>query len=169
MFSETASTCFTAPHPLLEETSSRARASRKKVHWAFLRWLMLGSHYLYLRRPITQFFFWISLGGLLLWWLIDLTRLSHLVRQYNERALRALLDQYHDLIEARVRGAASPMIINEPAVAAPQAVAQPPHYEAEPLNQTGLETRPGAILLLSGALVTAVALYMLTPPPLYPH
>lgn len=115
-----------------------------------------------------QLLFWASLGGLLLWWLIDLTRLGHLVRQHNQRALSNLIDEYHDLLEERIRDVASrATAIEPPAFTRPQfaPAAEPPPRVA----LTRFEARLGAVLLLSGALVTAVALYVFYPPPLFPH
>lgn len=142
-----------APLPVAEELALRGRASRKKLRWAYLRWLLLGSHYLYLRRPFTQLLFWASLGGLLLWWLIDLTRIHRLVGRYNERALANLIEVYHDL---RVYGEAEPVSELSPM---PGPARRP----------SAFETRPAAVLLLSGALVATAALYVFNPPRLFPE
>ncbi|HEV2078781.1 MAG TPA: hypothetical protein VGR19_02630 [Allosphingosinicella sp.] len=145
-----------APLPVPDELALRSRASRKKRRWAYFRWLLLGSHYLYLRRPFTQLLFWATLGGLLLWWLIDLTRIPGLVRRHNERALAKLIDEYHDLLELRVHSDAQPVF----ELSSMPAAARTP---------SALETRPAAVLLLSGALVATAALYVFNPPRLFPE
>ncbi len=153
----------TSAHPLLEEVELRGRATRKKLRWAYFRWLLLGSHYLYLRRPFTQILFWATLGGLLLWWLIDLARLPALVRRQNQRALSKLMDEYHDLLELRAGNHESEVVATDPAPAAQPALA--PRACRAPMY----ETRPGAALLLSTALAATVALYVLNPPRLFPE
>ncbi len=142
--------------PVAEELALRGRASRKKLRWTYLRWLLLGSHYLYLRRPFTQLLFWGTLGGLLLWWLIDLTRIPRLVRRYNERALANLIEEYHDLLQLRVHGEPQPVSGLSPM---PSPARRP----------SAFETRPAAVLLLSGALVATAALYVFNPPRLFPE
>jgi hypothetical protein len=47
--------------------------------------LLLGWHYLYLRKGGLQILFWLTLGGLAVWWLLDIFRLPGLVRNYNRR------------------------------------------------------------------------------------
>ena len=148
-----------AAQPLLEEVDARGRASRKKLRWAYFRWLLLGSHYLYVRRPFTQLLFWLTLGGLLLWWLIDVTRVPALVRKHNQRALAKLMDEYHDLLDERVRSQSFQ-------VAAPDPV---PVALMPRTRTSGYETRPAAVLLLSTALAATVALYIFNPPRLFPQ
>jgi hypothetical protein len=70
------------------------RSSQKSLVFGFILWLLFGFHYLYLRRPGTQFFFWITLGGFGLWWLLDLLRLPGLIRNHNHNAARVLLAQH---------------------------------------------------------------------------
>ena len=58
----------------------RARAKSPLIALLFLP---LGWHYLYLRRPGLQVLFWLTLGGLAAWWVLDLFRIRRLVREYN--------------------------------------------------------------------------------------
>jgi hypothetical protein len=62
----------------------RYRAQAKSPTVAFL-FLPLGWHYLYLRKRGLQVLFWLTLGGLAAWWLLDVFRLRGLVRDYNRR------------------------------------------------------------------------------------
>lgn len=60
----------------------RAQAKSPVVALAFLP---LGWHYLYLRKRGLQLLFWITLGGLAAWWVLDFFRINKLVRDYNRR------------------------------------------------------------------------------------
>jgi hypothetical protein len=62
----------------------RYRAQAKSPLTALL-FLLLGSHYLYLRRRGLHVLFWLTLGGLAAWWLLDLFRIPRLVRDYNRQ------------------------------------------------------------------------------------
>ena len=60
----------------------RAQAKSQLVALAFLP---LGWHYLYLRKRGLQVLFWLTLGGLAAWWVLDFFRIRGLVRDYNRR------------------------------------------------------------------------------------
>ena len=60
----------------------RAQAKSQVVALAFLP---LGWHYLYLRKRGLQVLFWLTLGGLAAWWVLDVFRIRGLVRDYNRR------------------------------------------------------------------------------------
>jgi len=60
----------------------RAQAKSPVVALAFLP---LGWHYLYLRKRGLQVLFWLTLGGLAAWWVLDFFRIRKLVRDYNRR------------------------------------------------------------------------------------
>ncbi|HKX06418.1 MAG TPA: TM2 domain-containing protein, partial [Methylomirabilota bacterium] len=62
----------------------RYRAQAKSPLVALL-FLPLGWHYLYLRKRGLQVLFWLTLGGLAAWWVLDLFRIRRLVRDYNRR------------------------------------------------------------------------------------
>ncbi|HKW92672.1 MAG TPA: TM2 domain-containing protein [Methylomirabilota bacterium] len=62
----------------------RYRAQAKSPLIA-LMFLPLGWHYLYLRKRGLQVLFWLTLGGLAAWWVLDLFRIRRLVRDYNRR------------------------------------------------------------------------------------
>lgn len=160
-----------APFPL-SEVPSLGR-NRKKLRWAYFRWLVLGSHYLYLRRPLTQLLFWVTFGGLLLWWLIDLARLPSMVWKHNDRALSKLLGTYHDALadrleEARRLEARATADRNKASLAAGPSWAPPTAVSNIRSPRIGFEARPAAMLLLSAALSTAAALYFVNPPLLFP-
>jgi hypothetical protein len=62
----------------------RYRAQAKSPLVALL-FLPLGWHYLYLRKRGLQILFWLTLGGLAAWWVLDVFRIRGLVREYNRR------------------------------------------------------------------------------------
>lgn len=66
---------------------------RKSLLIAYLLCL-LGWHYLYLGKIGLQFAFFISVGGFLLWLLVDLFRLPGMVARQNEGIAGELLSLY---------------------------------------------------------------------------
>lgn len=64
----------------LEEYKRKA----KSLAIAYLLWLLLGWHYLYLKSWGIQILFWVTLGGLTVWWLIDIFRIPTMTREYNK-------------------------------------------------------------------------------------
>lgn len=60
------------------------RRRAKSTGTAYLLWFCLGWHYAYLGRWGWQVLFWLTAGGLLFWWFIDLFRIPGMVRLYNE-------------------------------------------------------------------------------------
>lgn len=59
------------------------RRRRKSTGVAYLLWFFLGWHYAYLGRWGVQFLYWITLGGLGIWALVDLFRLGWVVGNRN--------------------------------------------------------------------------------------
>jgi TM2 domain-containing membrane protein YozV len=64
----------------LEEYRRRAKSPAP----GHILWLLLGFHHIYLRKWGTQFLFWITVGGLWIWWIVDLLRIAGMVRDYNK-------------------------------------------------------------------------------------
>jgi TM2 domain-containing membrane protein YozV len=58
---------------------------RKSGFVAFLLWCVFPAwHYFYVGKVWVNLLFWLTFGGLGIWWVIDLFRLSDLVREYNK-------------------------------------------------------------------------------------
>ena len=57
---------------------------KKSIGTAYLCWLVLGLDYGYLHKWGLQFFFWITLGGMFIWWLINFFTIPSMVRNYNK-------------------------------------------------------------------------------------
>lgn len=70
----------------------------KSTGVAYLFWFLLGAHYAYLGKWGLQILYWITLGGLGIWALIDLFTMPGKVNAYN----RPLFDEI-DKIEKRER------------------------------------------------------------------
>jgi hypothetical protein len=67
------------------------RRRARKVGVAYLFWFLLGSHYAYLGRWWRQWFFWMTAGGVFIWWFVDFFRLPRLVEEYNRDAAMTAL------------------------------------------------------------------------------
>lgn len=68
-----------------EEFVEEFKRKRKSVGIAYLFLvIILAMHYGYLRKWGLQIVFWLTAGGLGIWWLIDLFRVPGLVRSYNK-------------------------------------------------------------------------------------
>jgi len=80
--------------PKLQEAFARDYARRRKSLLIAYLLCLLGWHYLYLGKISLQFAFWITLGGFLVWGLVDLFRLPGMVARRNEETAWALMSQY---------------------------------------------------------------------------
>lgn len=56
---------------------------RKSVLVGYLLLIPLGWHYAYVKRWGTQILCWVTLWGLLIWWLIDWFRIPSIIGRYN--------------------------------------------------------------------------------------
>lgn len=72
----------------------------KSTGTAYVLWL-LGLHYVYLGKWGIQILYWLTAGGFLIWWLIDLFRIPRMIEDYNKdvavntlRNLKAVSGQY---------------------------------------------------------------------------
>jgi hypothetical protein len=57
----------------------------KETSKAYLWFLLLGFHYVYLNKIGTQFLYWFTLGGFFLWTLRDLFVMKKVVENVNEK------------------------------------------------------------------------------------
>lgn len=167
------------PHPDAfdsEFVAAQLEGRRKRRRYCYLAWLCVGSHYLYLRRPITQLFFWLTLGGLLLWWLRDLFRVPDLVRRHNQRAMAKLLKSLHAGSGRRVpeadTGAPWPAHASfdtrHPEPLAAPLNDRPPAEDVDraspPQRDWSSKNALGAIM--AAAIIASLVMYVATPPPL---
>ena len=59
------------------------RKSKSKTV-AYILWFFFGLHYAYMGKWGVQIVFWLTAGGLFIWWFIDLFRLSGIVDNHNK-------------------------------------------------------------------------------------
>lgn len=59
---------------------------RKSTEVGYACWFFVGLHYAYVGKWGIQLLFWLTAGGLLVWWVVDLFRVGGIVRQYNQDA-----------------------------------------------------------------------------------
>lgn len=163
--------------------AAQLEGERKKRRYAYLAWLCLGSHHLYLQRPIRQVFFWLTLGGLLVWWVTDLFRIPEQVQKYNQRAIAKHLKSLHAGADPRPP---APLATPAAATTAPWPVypspdprpAEPfddPSYDwplAEPADEPAparreWNSRKSSAAVLAAGGVALIAMYIATPPPLH--
>jgi len=57
---------------------------RKSVLVGYLLLIPFGWHYAYVKKWGTQILCWVTLWGLLIWWLIDWFRIPFIVGRYNK-------------------------------------------------------------------------------------
>ncbi len=62
----------------------RLESKIRNVGIAYVLFFFAGAHYAYLNKWGLQIVFWITFGGLGIWWLIDLFRLSNMVYNFND-------------------------------------------------------------------------------------
>ena len=61
----------------------------KKVSTAYILWVVFGVYYFYLGHPVKNILLWILCGCFIgiIWWIIDLFRISGMVDRKNEEIL----------------------------------------------------------------------------------
>ncbi len=64
----------------------------KSTGTAILFWFLLGAHFAYLNKWGLQIIFWLTLGGLGVWALIELFLISGRVAKYNAEIFRQIDD-----------------------------------------------------------------------------
>lgn len=65
----------------------------KKQTWiAYFVWIF-GLQYLYLMKPLSLFFYWITGWGFGIWALIDLIRIPGLIKEYNRKKLIKVVEE----------------------------------------------------------------------------
>jgi hypothetical protein len=73
------------------------RYKKKVLFWAYFWCLTIGAHYFYLKRPKIQMLFYVTCGGVFVWWAIDALLLLVYVDRCNEQIARDIITQYRVL------------------------------------------------------------------------
>lgn len=98
--------------PALSESQYQymEKALPRKIKKTFRCYLCWGFsvHYFYLKRPLLNLLYWCSLGGLGLWFFIDLFRIPFLIDQYNEKISMETLNEAKQLFPVSENPAAPP-------------------------------------------------------------
>lgn len=82
------------PGLLREEFWEEYRLQSRHTAISYLLWLIpppFSCHYLYNRCHIRQILFFLTCGGLFIWWLVDLFRIPQLVQEENRKTARRIL------------------------------------------------------------------------------
>jgi len=72
--------------------------------YLFLVPALFSSHYGYLQNWSRQILFWVTGGGLLVWWLIDLIRLPAIVKAHNDKVAFEIWQEVSQIGEGPVEG-----------------------------------------------------------------
>ncbi len=67
-----------------EEFLEEYERKEKSIFVGYILWLLLGWHYAYQKKWGIQILFWITGGGLFIWWLIDIFRVPGMINNYNK-------------------------------------------------------------------------------------
>lgn len=67
------------------------RKKKNNVLIAYLLCLLYGTHNVYLEKIGMAFWFWLTAGALLIWWIWEFFRIPGMVREYNRAATRIVL------------------------------------------------------------------------------
>ena len=73
------------------------RRRRKSTLVAYIAWLMLGWHYLYMGKVGMQFAFWFTFGFLVVGYFLDFFRIPGMVSRHNEDIARVLMAQHKQM------------------------------------------------------------------------
>ena len=68
--------------------------AEKKTGLSYLFWLIpppFSCHYLYNNRIFKQILFSMTIGGLMIWWLVDALRMKQIVQEENRKTARKFL------------------------------------------------------------------------------
>src|SRR5579875_2363541 len=66
-----------------QEFVEEFRRKAKSPAIAYIAWLLLAWHYIYLKKIGLQALFWLTGGGIFIWWLVDAFRIPGLIREHN--------------------------------------------------------------------------------------
>ncbi|MBU2643525.1 TM2 domain-containing protein [bacterium] len=82
------------PAVLKDEFWEEYRIQSRSIAIAYVLWLIpppFSCHYLYSRHLIKQFLFFLTCGGLFLWWFVDLFRMPQIIKEENRKSARKIL------------------------------------------------------------------------------
>lgn len=68
--------------------------SEKKKKGTAILLAIFGLHYIYLSKWLLLFLFAITLGGIYIWWIIDIFRVSGMVTESNDKLMYRLIANF---------------------------------------------------------------------------
>lgn len=76
----------------------------KKVSTAYILWVVFGVYYFYLGHPVKNILLWILCGCFIgiIWWIIDLFRISGMVKRKNQEILKICIAEAQQLYPSPV-------------------------------------------------------------------
>ena len=74
----------------------RYQARKKSVLIGYLCWWAFGCHYIYTGKYIKQAIFWLTLGGLFIWYLLDLFCMFLVVNSANRQIGFEIIDEIYE-------------------------------------------------------------------------
>lgn len=77
---------------VLSEYNRRLSTRKKSMAMGYLSWMMM-SHYLYTGKWLKQVIFWGTLGGVFLWWFLDMFLMYFVVDSYNRSQAFAVIEE----------------------------------------------------------------------------
>ena len=82
-------------------------ANKKDTGVTYLCWFFFGVHYFYLNKPLTNIIYWLTLGGLGIWAIVDLFRIPTMVQARNAENIQDAVNEakfiYSDTVEETVK------------------------------------------------------------------
>ncbi len=96
------------PPILKEEFYEEYAIAEKKKSLSYLFWLIpppFSCHYFYNRRILMQILYFITCGGVFIWWIVDFFRIPQIVQEENRKTARKFLKKMmkHSLRRKRNR------------------------------------------------------------------
>ncbi len=76
----------------IAEFKRQYNKKKKSIAIGLLTWLF-GLHYIYLGKLKTWLLYIFTGGGILIWWIIDLFRLTGMIKEYNEEVAIEILSK----------------------------------------------------------------------------
>ena len=101
------------PPVLREEFYEEYALAERKTGLSYLFWLIpppFSCHYLYNNRILTQILYFLTCGGIFIWWIVDFFRIPQIVKEENRKTARKNLKKMmkQSLRRQRNRGKGHP-------------------------------------------------------------
>ena len=68
----------------MHTTKYRLKSRIRNIGIAYVLFFVAAAHYAYVNKWGTQILFWLTLGGLGIWWIIDIFRMPSIIEDFND-------------------------------------------------------------------------------------